>query len=178
MVAGDVPSQLIHVKDAVVELNAATIHGAEQRYSLRGPGAVLGWEALSDLPLASDIRVLHGGDICLFPAEAARREMDTPLAAAFVGPLLRELALVQSELILSAQSAAARVARYLLSDISCVTGELNGSTARSIARQLGIRHETLSRVLHKLDAAGIVERAPFKILDTASLRRIVRTGHL
>ena len=70
------------------------------------------------------------------------------------------------------------MARYLLADISCVTGELNGRTARSIARQLGIRHETLSRVLHKLKAAGIVKGPSPEVVDPAALRRVVRTGHV
>ena len=178
MAAGDVPLQVIHVKSAVVELSAANIHGVEQRYSLRGPGAVLGWEALRDVPLSSDVRLLHGGEVCTVAVDVLRRATGTGFAPALLSALLDELALVQCELTLSAQRAAARVARYLLADISCVTGELNGRTARSIARQLGIRHETLSRVLHKLKAAGIVKGPSPEVVDPAALRRVVRTGHV
>jgi CRP-like cAMP-binding protein len=176
--AGKPPGQLIHVKDAVVELITTTMDGVEKRYSLRGPGSVLGWQALSTTPSKSEVRVSQSGDICTLPAAAARRQLDSDLGAALVWPLIDELEMTQCELTLSTQPATSRVARYLMSDIRCVSEELDGHTARSVARQLGIRHETLSWVLQKLEAAGIVERSPLRILDPSALRRIARTGHV
>jgi CRP-like cAMP-binding protein len=134
--ADEPPRHLVHIKGAAVELVATNFEGDEQRYTLRGPGALVGWEALSGGPCRSEVRVVNS------------------------------------------QPAAARVARYLLGDIRCVSGVLDGKTARSIARQLGIRHETLSRVLQRLEVAGMIERSPLMVLDAAGLRRVVRTGRV
>ncbi len=176
--ADEPPRHLVHIKGAAVELVATNFEGDEQRYTLRGPGALVGWEALSGGPCRSEVRVVHGGEVCLLPAELARELAAGPGAAGLLAPLVQELAMVDCERRLNTQPAAARVARYLLGDIRCVSGVLDGKTARSIARQLGIRHETLSRVLQRLEVAGMIERSPLMVLDAAGLRRVVRTGRV
>jgi len=173
--SGEVPQQLIHLKSAVVELISTTMAGVERRYSLRGPGAVLGWQGLRGLPSCSEVRVLHGGEICTLPVDRVHTG-DVKLVAALLEPLTDELAQTGCELHLSKQPAATRVARFLLSEIVCVSQTLDGRTARSVARQLGIRHETLSRVLKKLEANGIIARSPLRVLDREGLQRVVRTG--
>jgi len=173
--ADEVPSQLVHLKSAVVELVTTSMAGGERRYSLRGPGALVGWQVLAGTKSCSAVRVLHGGEVCTMTAEAARAA-DTTLAAALLEPVAVELAQTACELHLSNQPAATRVARFLLAEIICVSQTLDGRTARSVARQLGIRHETLSRILKKLEANGCIERSPLRVIDREGLRRVVRTG--
>ncbi len=177
--AGEVPTQVIHVRSGVVALPDCDLDGRERWWSLRGPGRLVGWEALREGRAAAAAEVHEAGELCVLTGPALlawAREVPT-IGDALRDRLLQELESLACERSLAVQSAPARTARYLLGRTACVRGRIDGATARSVARQLGIRHETLSRVLGRFARDGIVRLDPqLRILDRVRLERVAGDG--
>ncbi len=176
---GETPTVVRHLRSGVVSSSWTDLQGREQLWSLRGPGAMVGWRALAQRPSDVDAVVYTEGEACSIDVATLRAWMEEngAVACAVTDCLLAELESIACQRRLQAESTTVRVARFLLGEVSCVSTELDGSTARSVARQLGMRHETFSRILARFAEDGLIShpRRP-KVNNRAGLRRVVQNG--
>lgn len=174
-----IPPLVLYVRAGSVTSSYTDLQGRERRFSLRGPGSLLGWQTLNGHPADDDISVHVAGELCSIAPSALADwvEADGAAAAALAGCFLHELEMLACWRRLQSEPAAVRMARYLLGEATCVSAEFKNSTARSIARQLGLRHETFSRLVSRFAEEKLIVAPPNpQILDREGLRRVVLAG--
>ncbi len=171
MVAGEVT----FVREGVVALTVLTPDGAEAHVAVRGPRSMLGLEALSGRPSPAEVTAVTDLQLCAAPAERVRSWLGPESAARrmfelAVGELLEQ----RRDVDLRSGPADVRVARFLLLCAEHVgrTRDAPFSKARA-ASVLGLRPETMSRVLKRLASRGIVDSSKnVRVLDLEALRAV------
>jgi len=165
---GDVPRELLFIKQGVVALAASDADGQETVTAIRGPKSLLGLEALRNQPAPASVQTLTDAVVCSATPElvkqrtgllnsectaAERAEQSRALLELTLDELLR----VERDVGLRTGSALSRVARFLM-----VGGNLMESGRRApfsksrVAALLGLRPETMSRCLGELKSAGVI----------------------
>lgn len=145
----------------------------EKVLRLAGPGETFGEEGLFlDRPLAVDITALADTLLVMVPEKALRRllETDARFARELVASLCERLEALVAGLEATTHGARERLASYVISIAREGTATLPASKT-VVASQLGITKETLSRLLHRLAADGLiaVNRREILVLDQARL---------
>ena len=156
--------------------------GQEQIINFHFPGSLLGSDGFEKEKYVNEVQFLQTSSVCFFSAAALKSFVcDTPSLA--TAPLLKAMSKEinadhRNELNLSQFNSTQRVASFLL-DISDNFSERGLSPDRfelamsrtDIANYLGIAIETLSRLLKKFQAEGIVSisKRDVQILDRAGL---------
>jgi CRP-like cAMP-binding protein len=168
---GEVGAWAYFVKDGLLSLAAADENGAERALGLRGPGAVVGLEALKGRPSQVEVRAFGPAAVCRISGEALSRWLGPPggPAQAVVGLLLSELERRSLDQERIQGEAVSRVARLALA-----LADSSRSVPKNVAaRMLGMRAETFSRCLRQLEAPpALVWGRGVRILDRERLRAV------
>jgi CRP-like cAMP-binding protein len=170
-----VANEVSFVRKGVVALTVLTSEGDQAHVAVRGPRSLLGLESLRQLPSPAEVTAVTEVELCVAPAEKVRSWVGPETGARRMFELaVGELLDQRRDVDFRSGSAEARVARFLL-----VCGEHIGRGKEAAfskmraASVLGLRPETLSRVLKGLAQRGLILTTPaLKIVDPNALRII------
>jgi CRP-like cAMP-binding protein len=186
-----VPREIVFVKDGLVSITANDATGHEVMSAVRGPRALLGFEALRNRPARGAVDALTDVQVCsaepttvrhwvgLVNGATAPSARDTSASAtALLNLALDELDRTARDIDLRSGPALARVARFLVASAQLIdAGRQAPFSKQHVAQLLGIRAETMSRCLKKLQTAGLIESGrTVTIRDAERLAEVAR-GH-
>ncbi|MEW6432607.1 MAG: Crp/Fnr family transcriptional regulator [Myxococcota bacterium] len=186
---GDVPRELVFVKDGLVSLTSNDATGHEVLSAVRGPRALLGFEALRNQPARGAVDALTDVQVCSAEPTTVRHWVGLAEGAAspptrdvsasattLLNLALDELDRTARDIDLRSGPALSRVARFLLASSKLIdAGRQAPFSKQHVAQLLGIRAETMSRCLKKLQTAGLIESGrTVKIRDTERLAEVAR----
>ena len=172
---GERPRHLYFVKEGFVSLSSVSPRGAELLLSLRGPSSLLCTEALQDEPSPYEVRALSRVKVCGIPAEAMTTWIGPEKSAARVvlGLVLGESRQQRDEVNWRQGDCLSRVARFALAHARFLADRPNAVRKQVVARLLGMRPETLSRCLTRLEKDGVVDASRgVRVLDQRRLAAI------
>lgn len=162
------------VRSGRVRLSVADASGAERAYGMRGPGSLLGLEALLGLGSLFDAQVDTAGDIGVVTTTQFERWMANNPAhgPALVKRILAEEVKLAAERQLIDGTAESRLARFLLDrETNRFLSAWSGARRQEVAGLLGMRPETLSRTIRAFQRKGVVD-AELRVVDSRVLRRL------
>jgi CRP-like cAMP-binding protein len=172
---GEVPQCVWFIRRGTVLLSSTTESGDETQCALRGPGAVVGLEALAARPTRAEAWALSDVALCRLDADSFRAwvgEADTP-AGAVARLAIEEGDRRGHERVALAGVAPVRVARFLLERLRMEGRDTPLPVEQQVlARMLGMKPETMSRALARLRGMGAI--APgrgVRIADLGALQR-------
>lgn len=154
---GEKPRSVWFIKEGQVAVSSVDSNGEETSCAVRGKGALLGIEALTESESAYQARALTPVLACELAADALDEWVglrDTPMGAVL------ELAIGEAQQRVVerrglAGSAVSRLSRFLLERLEQEENRVR-MPQQVLANVLGMRAETLSRAIGKLRAAGAV----------------------
>lgn len=167
------------VQSGRVRLSVADASGAERAHGMRGPGSLLGLEALLGLTSLFDAQVDVAGDIgVIAPVQFERWMANNPAHwPALVRRVLAEEVKLAAERQLIDGTAESRLARFLLDrETNRFLSAWSGARRQEVAGLLGMRPETLSRTIRTFQRQGVVD-AELRVLDSRALRRLAGESH-
>lgn len=177
---GEVPPAVWYVREGTVLLSALGEGGEELSAALRGPGALLGVEALAGRPAEQEVWTLSVVSLCSLPLDRLRAwagPLEGPVGA-LLGLTLDETSRRREERLAIGGRAVSRLARFLLARERLDGGGGGGGgqpldvELQVLARMLGMRAETLSRSLGRLRQAGaLAPGRAVRVVDLEALRR-------
>ncbi len=174
---GDVPREVVFIRDGLFSLSATEPSGTETLTSVRGPRALVGTESLQGRPASVSVEALTDATVCAAEANVVQRWLGPATAANSLLTLaLDELARQARELNLRSGPSLARVARFLMEYAKLIDGGRQAPFSKQhVARLLGMRAETLSRCLRQLVDAGIIESGRHVVIcDPDKLGQVAR----
>ncbi len=185
---GDVPREVVFVKDGLLSISSSDATGHEVMSAVRGPRSLLGFEALRIQPSRGAVDAITDATVCTADASLVRqwagldgaanqqRENTATSAASLLQLALDELDRTVRDIDLRSGPALARVARFLVASAKLIdAGRQAPFSKQHVAQLLGIRAETMSRCLKKLQTAGLIESGrPVKIRDPDRLAEVAR----
>ncbi len=170
-----VADEVSFVRQGVVALTVLTAEGTQAHVAVRGPRSMLGLEALNALPSPAEVTAVTDVQLCVASADRVRAWLgpDTGARRMFelaVGELLEQ----RRDVDLRSGPAEVRVARFLLLCAAHVgRGKRAPFSKARAASVVGLRPETMSRILARLAARGIVDRSTaVRVLDVEALRAV------
>jgi CRP-like cAMP-binding protein len=170
-----VADEVSFVRKGVVAMTVLTSEGDQAHVAVRGPRSLLGLEALRELPSPAEVTAVTDVELCVAAADRVRTWVGPETGARRMFELtVNELLDQRRDVDFRFGSAEARVARFLL---VCAEHMGRGKGAAfskmRAAAVVGLRPETLSRVLKRLAQRGAIETGPqVKILNPDALRII------
>jgi CRP-like cAMP-binding protein len=173
---GETPACVWFVRSGTVLITSLSEAGDETLCALRGPGSLIGLEALRERATDYEAWALSDVVACRIDAASFRAwvgERVTPIGAV-LEIALDEAAQRHDERLALAGRSVERVARFLLERrrIERCDQPLHVEK-RVLARMLGMRAETLSRALHRLrDGGAIAPERPVRVIDPDALARL------
>lgn len=186
---GDVPRELVLLKDGLVSLTSNDATGHEVLSAVRGPRALLGFEALRNQPARAAVDAITDIVVCTAEPTTVRHwvglaEGAAPAAThgvfssatAMLNLALDELDRTAHDIDLRSGPALSRVARFLMASSTLIdAGRQAPFSKQHVAQLLGIRAETMSRCLKKLHTAGLIDSGrTVDILDGERLAEVAR----
>lgn len=185
---GDVPREVVFVKDGLVSLTSNDATGHEVLSAVRGPRALLGFEALRNQPARGAVDALTEVQVCSAEPTTVRHWVGlesqgtvptrdvSASATTLLNLALDELDRTTRDIDLRSGPALSRVARFLLASSKLIdAGRQAPFSKQHVAQLLGIRAETMSRCLKKLQTAGLIESGRMvKIRDAERLAEVAR----
>jgi len=171
---GEKPDRVWLIRRGTVIVTSVSGTGEETQCSLRGPGSLIGLEAVRDEASVYQAWTLSDATVCGLASERFRHwtgPRNNPLGVV-LDYALDELAERGEERIALAGRTVERVARFLVARRRMEKRDRALRVQHQLlARMLGMRAETLSRALGKLREAGaIAEGIDVRIAD---YRRLV-----
>jgi CRP-like cAMP-binding protein len=163
------------VKEGFVALSAVSPRGSELLLSLRGPSSLLCTEALQGEPSPFEARALTRVKICGISGDALSQWVgpDRSAARVVLDLLLTESRQQRDEVNWRQGDCLSRVARFALAHARFLADRPNAVRKQVVARLLGMRPETLSRCLTKLEKDGVVDASRgVRVLDQRRLAAI------
>jgi CRP/FNR family transcriptional regulator, cyclic AMP receptor protein len=172
---GERPRTVYFIKEGFVSLSAVSPRGSEVLLTLRGPTSLLCTEALQGDPSPYEVRALSRVKLCGIAGD----QMST-----WVGPerspartvldlVLTEGKLQRDEVNYRQGDCLARVARFALANARFLADRPNAVRKQVVARLLGMRPETLSRCLTRLEKDGVLDASRgVRVLDPRRLASI------
>ena len=156
---GDRPRVVYFVKAGLISLSASSESGAELSLVLRGPSSLLCTEALRGQASPYEVRAISRARLCGLSGEEMKRWIG-PLrspAQAILDLLLEENRSRNVEDNFREGSCLQRVARFALAYSSFLDQRPDAVRKQVLARMLGMRPETLSRCLTRLERCGAID---------------------
>jgi CRP/FNR family transcriptional regulator, cyclic AMP receptor protein len=172
---GERPRTVYFVKEGFVSLSSVSPRGAELLLSLRGPSSLLCTEALQNEASAFEVRALSRIKICGIAAESMAQWIGPERSAARVvlDLLLTEGRQQRDEVNWRQGDCLSRVARFALAHARFLADRPTAVRKQVVARLLGMRPETLSRCLTRLEKEGVVDASRgVRVLDNRRLAAI------
>lgn len=172
---GERPRTVYFVKEGFVALSAVSTRGAELVLTLRGPSCLLCTEALQGEPSPYEVRALSRVKVCGIGGDALAQWIGPEKSPARVvlDLVLTESRQQRDEVNWRQGDCLARVARFALAHARFLAERPNAVRKQVVARLLGMRPETLSRCLTKLEADGVVDASRgVRVLDPRRLAAI------
>jgi CRP-like cAMP-binding protein len=163
------------VKEGFVSLSAVSPRGSEVALTLRGPSALLCTEALHGDPSPYEVRALSRVKLCGIGGDALSQWVgpERSPARAILDLLLAEGKLQRDEVNYRQGDCMSRVARFALAHARFLSERPNAVRKQVVARLLGMRPETLSRCLTRLERDGVVDASRgVRVLDVRRLAAI------
>lgn len=186
---GDVPNEIVFVRDGLLSVSSTDATGHEVLSTVRGPRALLGFEGLRGQPAHGAVDTLTDTMLCTAEpttvrqwvglegnATQAPREGSHAAANSLLNLALDELDRTARDMDFRSGPALARVARFLHASAKLIeAGRQAPFSKQHVAQLLGIRAETMSRCLKKLQTAGLIESGrTVKIRDADKLAEVAR----
>jgi len=172
---GERPRTVYFVKEGFVALSAVSPRGSELLLTLRGPSSLLCTESLQGEPSPFEVRALSRVRVCGIAGDALAQWIGPEKSAGRVvlDLLLTETRQSRDEVNWRQGDCLARVARFALAHARFLADRPNAVRKQVVARLLGMRPETLSRCLTRLERDGVVDASRgVKVLDHRRLAAI------
>jgi CRP-like cAMP-binding protein len=172
---GERPRTTYFIKEGFVSLSAVSPRGAEVLLTLRGPTALLCTEAMRGDPSPYEVKTLSRVKLCGIAGDqmSAWVGPDRSPARAVLDLLLTEGKLQRDEVNYRQGDCLARVARFALANARFLADRPNAIRKQVVARLLGMRPETLSRCLTRLEQDGVLDASRgVRVLDPRRLASI------
>jgi CRP-like cAMP-binding protein len=172
---GERPRTVYFIKEGFVSLSAVSPRGAEVLLTLRGPTSLLCTEALHGESSPYEVRALSRVKLCGIAGDQLRSWVgpDRSPARAVLDLLLTEGKLQRDEVNYRQGDCLSRVARFALAHARFLADRPNAVRKQVVARLLGMRPETLSRCLTRLERDGVVDASRgVRVLDPRRLASI------
>ena len=173
---GAVSAEVSFVRRGVIALSTVSRSGDQTWAAVRGPRSLLGVEAVTGATSACEVRALTEVEICSATVPVVKTWLDSAGGARALFDLtLTELLEHRRDVNFQTGTAEARVARFAISCeryIATASRERPLSKAR-VAALVGMRPETLSRVLHRFSERGYLDSsAGVRVLNRAALEAL------
>ena len=172
---GERPRTVYFIKEGFVSLSAVSPRGSEVALTLRGPTSLVCTEALHNDPAPYEVRALSRVKLCGISGDALSQWVgpDKSPARAILDLLLAEGKLQRDEVNYRQGDCLSRVARFALAHARFLADRPNAVRKQMVARLLGMRPETLSRCLTRLERDGVVDASRgVRVLDARRLAAI------
>jgi CRP/FNR family transcriptional regulator, cyclic AMP receptor protein len=172
---GERPRTVYFVKEGFVSLSAVSPRGSEVLLTLRGPASLLCTESLHGDPSPYEVRALSRVKLCGIAGDQMSSWVgpDRSPARAVLDLLLTEGKLQRDEVNYRQGDCLSRVARFALAHARFLADRPNAVRKQVVARLLGMRPETLSRCLTRLERDGVVDASRgVRVLDPRRLAAI------
>ena len=172
---GERPRAVYFVKEGFASLSAVSPRGSELVLTLRGPASLLCTEALRGEPSPYEVRALSRIKLCGIGGDAMNQWVgpEHSPARAVLELILSEAKLQRDEVGYRQGECLARVARFALAHARFLADRPNAVRKQVVARLLGMRPETLSRCLTRLERDGVVDASRgVRVLDSRRLAAI------
>lgn len=175
---GDVPQEIVFVRDGLLSLSTTEPSGTESLSAVRGPRSLLGTEGLSSRQAAASVEALTDATLCTSsPSQLKQWIGPTTPANSLIGLLVDEQTRASRDTNLRSGPSLARLARFLLESAKLVdAGKKAPFSKQHVARILGMRAETLSRCLRQLVDAGVVDSGRQVIVKDAAQLAVIARG--
>jgi CRP-like cAMP-binding protein len=172
---GERPRTVYFVKEGFVALSAVSPRGTELVLTLRGPTSLLCTEALQGEPSPFEVRALSRVKLCGISGDAMGQWIGPEKSPARVvlDLLLAESRMQRDEVNWRQGDCLSRVARFALAHARFLADRPNAVRKQVVARLLGMRPETLSRCLTRLERDGVLDASRgVRVLDARRLAAI------
>jgi CRP-like cAMP-binding protein len=172
---GERPRSVFFVKEGFVSLSAVSPRGTELVLTLRGPTALLCTEAMTGEPSPYEVRALSRVKLCGIAGDALNQWIgpDRSPARAVLDLVLSESRMQRDEVNWRQGDCLSRVARFALAHARFLADRPNAVRKQVVARLLGMRPETLSRCLTRLERDGVLDASRgVRVLDPRRLAAI------
>ncbi len=172
---GERPRTVYFIKEGFVALSAVSPRGTELVLTLRGPTSLLCTEALHSDPSPFEVRALSRVKLCGISGDAMSQWIGPEKSPARVvlDLLLAESRMQRDEVNWRQGDCLSRVARFALAHARFLADRPNAVRKQVVARLLGMRPETLSRCLTRLERDGVLDASRgVRVLDARRLAAI------
>ncbi len=172
---GERPRTVFFVKEGFVALSSVSQKGSELLLTLRGPSSLLCTEALQGEPSLFEVKALSRVKVCGIGGDALAQWIGPERSASRVvlDLLLTEGRQQRDEVNWRQGDCLSRVARFALAHARFLADRPNAVRKQVVARLLGMRPETLSRCLTRLEQDGVLDASRgLKVLDHRRLESI------
>ncbi len=181
--AGDPFQSLYVIRAGAIKTYLISEDGDEQIIGFYGPGETIGFDAIVDGRYQCNAAALDTSNVCnvSFEAVSILCERSPKLMRELMKGISGEARRLASMLLLGKKSADQRLALFLLSQSDYQRRQGYSATALAlsmtrgdIGKYLGLTIETVSRVLGRFEAQGLVakDRKQICIRDLKALRRV------
>jgi CRP-like cAMP-binding protein len=172
---GERPRTVYFIKEGFVALSSVSPKGSEMVLALRGPTSLLCAEAMSNEPSAFEVRALSRVKLCGIAGDAMSQWVgpERSPGRVIVELLLAESRMQREEVNFRQGDCMSRVARFALAHAKFLSDRPNAVRKQVVARLLGMRPETLSRCLTRLEQDGVLDASRgVKVIDHRRLAAI------
>jgi CRP-like cAMP-binding protein len=156
---GERSRSVYFVKAGLVSLSSESASGSELVVMVRGPASLLCTEAMRRQPSPYEVRAISRVRLCSLAAEEMRRWIGPRRgpAQAVLDLLLEENNSQRAEVNFREGNCLRRVARFALAYEGFLAERPDAVRKQVLARMLGMRPETLSRCLTRLERQGAID---------------------
>ena len=172
---GERPRTVYFIKEGFVALSAVSPKGSELVLALRGPTSLLCAEAMTNEPSALEVRALSRVKLCGIAGDAMSQWVgpERSPGRVIIDLLMAESRMQRDEVNFRQGDCMSRVARFALAHAKFLADRPNAVRKQVVARLLGMRPETLSRCLTRLEQDGVLDASRgVKVIDHRRLAAI------